>query len=702
MSLHSLVFCRTTRKHSAGISLRYAFFAILIFVSTVLSMQVFSINNVNAEFTANASVIVSSANVRSEPGTRSTVIGALVNKDRILVLESVSITGDPNGYNSWYKIRAVIGGTEKEGYIVSGFVQKDPINSDPTFEEQIKNFPESYKNGLRSLHELHPNWKFVAVSVPHDWNTVLNEETKIGRSLISSSADDSWKSTAPGCYNPLTNVYTPYDGQTWVNASRDVVAYYLDPRNFLGETYVFQFLSLAYDPATQSTEAVQKVLAGTFMDKSIIKDPSGTDISYAQTFMKAAELSGSSPYQLVSRVIQEVSASGSRSTSGSEAGYEGLYNFYNIGAASSADPVILGLTFAKFGTNNPAKYQMPADQMTLYSIPWNSPYRSIVGGAVYISGTYISKGQYTPYFQKFDVTDGGNGYFGHQYMTNIQAMTGEASTLYKAYAKSGLLDASLTFCIPIYGQMPEIAVPQPAKTGNANVFLSSLSVSGYSITPSFSPDSDEAYSLIVPYHVSTADITANPVAKTSVVRGAGTVTLTQGENVFPITVTAQSGAVKTYTLTIIRNPAAGEDLFATSLRITQEQTISGMLPGTTIESLAPMFELKNGATMVYCDSAGNPVSDFKRAAITGDRIRIMNKDNVLSYEFVVVIFGDSNGDGKISSSDLTVICRHILSVTPISGAGLYAADANHDGKTTSSDLTVIARHILGQTTISQT
>jgi len=702
MSLHSLLACRNHKKHSIGISFGYAFLAFLISVSIAFSTPLNTSFVVRAEFTANASVIVTSANVRSEPGTQSTVIGTALNKDRILVLETVSITGDPNGYNSWYKIRAVLGGTEKEGYIVSGFVQKDPVNSDSVFEDQIKDFPESYKNGLRSLHELHPDWKFVAVPVPYDWTSVVNEETKIGRSLIHSSADDSFKSTAPGCYNPLTNTYTPYDGQTWVNASRDVVSYYLDPRNFLGETYVFQFLSLAYDPSTQSAEAVQKVLAGTFMDKNMIKDVTGSDISFAQAFMKAAELSGSSPYQLVSRVVQEVSASGSRSTSGIESGFEGLYNFYNIGASSSADPVILGLTFAKYGSNNPAKYQMPADQMNLYSIPWNSPYRSIVGGAVYISGTYIAKGQYTPYFQKFDVTDGGNGYFGHQYMTNIQAMTGESSTLYKAYAKSGLLDASLTFHIPVYGQMPESAVPQPAKTGNTNVFLSSLSVSGYSLTPSFSPDSEETYSLIVPYHVSTADISASSVAKTSIVRGAGTVTLDQGENVFPITVTSQSGAVKTYTLTIIRSPATGEDLFSTTLRIAQDQTVSGILPGTSIETALSMFDLKNNATVLACDAAGNPVADPKRSVVTGDRIRIMNQDNVLSYEFVIVVYGDSNGDGKISSSDLTVICRHILSVTPLAGAALSASDANHDGKTTSSDLTVIARHILGQTTISQT
>jgi beta-N-acetylglucosaminidase len=82
--------------------------------------------------------------------------------------------------------------------------------------------------------------------------------------------------------------------------------------------------------------------------------------------------------------------------------------------------VILGLLFAQYGSSNPTKYPMSPENQAKYLIPWNSPYRSIVGGAKFISQNYISRGQNTLYFQKFDVISNDDGLYKHQYMTNIQ------------------------------------------------------------------------------------------------------------------------------------------------------------------------------------------------------------------------------------------------------------------------------------------
>lgn len=678
---------------------RILFVFIMVFCCMLFSS--FPYSRVYASIESNATVVVSNANVRVSPGTLAKVIGTINRGDRVALIELVTITNDPNGYNSWYKIKANILGIEQEGYIVSAFLSKDATGTDAGFEEQIKSFPDSYKVSLRALHELHPEWKFVAIPIDRDWNTVVSEESKIGRSLIHSSADDSWKSTEPGAYDWMKNMYTPYDGQTWVNASKDVISYYLDPRNFMSEMHVFMFLNLSYDSETQKEEAVQKVLTNTFMEKTLIKDAEGTEISYARAFMQAAKNSGTSPYQLVSRVIQEVSSVGSRSTSGTEKGYENLYNFYNIGAASSKDPVILGLNFARVGSSYPEKYKMPDDKQKLYQIPWNTPYRSILGGAIYISGTYTKMGQYTPYFQKFDVTDGGNGYFSHQYMTNIEAMIGESTTLYKAYTKSGLMDATLTFCIPVYPGMPETQISQPPKTGNPNSYLQSLSVSGYSLTPTFSSETTSEYSLIVPFQVQSIEICAESVAKTSKVSGIGNVSLEVGKNAFTILVTAQNGNKKEYNLVIIRNEAEEEDLYASDLIITNDGYVSGIDALSSFSSLSSHFTLHNEAKISYLDISGNPITDLNTTVITGDKIRIANKDNVTIYEFTIVIYGDANHDGKISSSDLTVICRHVLSETSLSGASAMAADVNHDGKISSTDLTVISRHVLGEAFIKQ-
>ena len=47
-------------------------------------------------------------------------------------------------------------------------------------------------------------------------------------------------------YKRQTNVWTVYDGSSWVGANSKYIAYYLDPRNFLNETDIFQFESLSF------------------------------------------------------------------------------------------------------------------------------------------------------------------------------------------------------------------------------------------------------------------------------------------------------------------------------------------------------------------------------------------------------------------------------------------------------------------------
>lgn len=675
---------KSERNQLHSPSFLWIVFRCLLFLMSGIAVILYvTASHVNSELATNAKVSVTTANIRSAPG------------------EVATLTADPSGKNTWCRISAVYGGMQIDGYIVDSFLLKDSTTIDSAFEAQIQQFPESYKPSLRSLHEAHANWVFNPVFVGTDWQTAVAAESTIGTSLIANSVDDSWKSTNPAVYNWLTNTYTPYDGTLWVNASKDVVAYYLDPRNFLSDTYIFQFLNLSYEAGTQTLEAVTKLLNGTFMANTVITDPTGAQISYAQTFMQAGAASGTSPYQLVSRVIQEVSSKGSRSTWGIEPGYAGYYNFYNIGASSSIDPIILGLTFAINGSNNPGSYPMITESKVKYLIPWNTQYNSIVGGAAYIANNYIQKGQNTMYFQKYDVTDDGNGVYRHQYMTNIQAIIGESTTLYNAYAKSDILDVPLTFNIPVYTAMPESLVSQPAKTGNPNNYLAALGIDGYALTPTFDQAVTDGYSLIVLYQSSTVNISASPAAETSTVSGTGSVTLAVGENTVPIKVTAQNGVSRTYNITIIRNEPTGEVLFETAYRINTDNTFAGISPGTTSANLSASVTLVNGGQIVLMTAAGDVINDQGHTLATGDRIQFLNASSSVVYEYTVLIYGDANGDGKVNSTDLTVLCRHVLKETSLTGTALLAADVNHDGKTNSTDLTVICRYVLKEAAITQ-
>ena len=68
-------------------------------------------------------------------------------------------------------------------------------------------------------------------------------------------------------------------------------------------------------------------------------------------------------------------------------GYEGLYNFYNIGATSSTEPlgtIKNGLNYARNG-----KGRLTNEEMQNQLIPWNTKERAIKGGAVFIGKSYI-------------------------------------------------------------------------------------------------------------------------------------------------------------------------------------------------------------------------------------------------------------------------------------------------------------------------
>ena len=166
----------------------------------------------------------------------------------------------------------------------------------------------------------------------------------------------------------------------------------------------------------------------------------------AKAFMEAGKASGANPYFLAARCKQEVGAKGSIATSGTYEGYEGIYNYYNIGASDGSNAVVKGLLWAKGGQAG----------ATTYNRPWTTPYKSIIGGASYIAQNYIAKGQNTLYFQKFNVhpIDAKQTY-SHQYMTNVQAPWAEGRTTRAAYNALGILSDTMVFYIPVYNNMPE-------------------------------------------------------------------------------------------------------------------------------------------------------------------------------------------------------------------------------------------------------
>ena len=255
----------------------------------------------------------------------------------------------------------------------------------------------------------------------------------------------------------------------WVDCSRQAVEYTMDPRNFLNEVRIFQFETLSFEEATSTKSTIEKILYGTeFYNKKVdYYNSSGALIStnslYSDLILSAGRTSRVSSLHLASRIKQEVGPFLSHSSiSGTVDGFKGLYNFYNIGATSSSEPmgaIKNGLQYAKDGKG------MSSDKKAKYLIPWDNKEKAITGGAIFIGESYINVGQNTIYLQKFDVNDDRKGtLFTHQYMTNVLAPYSEGKSTYNGYKNGNILNSNLSFLIPVYENMPEL----PTETPNIN------------------------------------------------------------------------------------------------------------------------------------------------------------------------------------------------------------------------------------------
>ena len=551
--------------------------------------------------------------------------------------------------------------------------------TDTEFAEQMQaaGFPASYAQSLAALHTVHPEWQFEPVITGLDWGTVIEMESRNGYNLVPKSGDDARKSTAEGAYDWYTNTWTIYDGSSWVGASSDYIAYCMDPRNFLDEKSIFQFEKLSYSD-TQTVSGVKAIIAGTFMEKKVT-DTDGTKLDYAEAFLAIGEQTGVSPYHLASRVRQEQGKNGTSSLiSGTYSGYEGYFNYFNVGASGVTSSLVIknGLNYAK-------------------KAGWDSRYKALLGGAKLLAKNYISVGQDTLYFQKFNVVNHA-ALYSHQYMTNVTAAVTEGQKLGEGYTDK---DQAFVFRIPVYENMPENACAFTV-SGNPNNYLKSLTVEGCSLTPSFDGATDR-YSVLVDAGVAAIEVSATPVVSTSKVSGTGTIPLTTGTNTIEISCISGTGSTRIYTLTVVRQEVVTGEPVSDSYRIGSKY-VTGLTPGLKASAFLKNVSAE-GASLKLVDAKGR---ENTGKLATGNRLEVYDANGVLAKSYEIVLYGDVNGDGDINVLDMIKVNRYILGLGKLSGCYLKAADANRDGDKEGGgvnvlDMIYINRHALGLTTIRQ-
>lgn len=555
------------------------FLSVIILLFTALG-STFGVSAANVVYYVKGSDV----NVREDATTTSKSLGKLS-------YVYVTKNGEKQGTDGkiWFNITY----GDITGYIRSDFIEEIPVVTDQSFEEQLKAFPDSYKDYLRRLHTVYPNWKFYADNI----DMTLDEAAKL--ELVRKVTDYkslSWRSMDLGSYDWGSGEWVSKENGRWYYVSREVIKYYMDPRNFLNANSIYTFLQQAYDPVHQTEAGLRKVISGTFLEKGYDSDSN----AYVRDIMTAASESGVNPYILAATIIQEQGVNGtSNLISGTYQGYEGYYNFFNVGA-SETNPVILGLERAKLEG-------------------WNTRSKSIIGGAKFCGNSYVSAGQNTYFYMNYNIKDPDRIW--HQYATAVHNASASGEKLAETYAE--LKDAELDFLIPVYKDMPSAVSAIPEKNEKLNnYYFNSISATG--LTPSFNRFT-YSYDLRV-----TGDTTVwVTLPNGASYAGAASYQLKAGNNTVVLSVKSQTGYINDYYIYV--DAGSNCTLYVDS---------SGNAPAVT-----------NG------DTNGDGIINGRDLANV--QMHILNVKLLSGDGFTA---GDTNKDGTINGRDLANVQMHILGV----------------------------------------
>ena len=276
-----------------------------------------------------------------------------------------------------------------------------------------------YKEKIESLMQKYPNWNFELLYTGLIFDEAIRGECAIhSRNLVPTNYGGEWVCSVCG-----TKLYD----SGWYCASEKAVAYYMDPRNFLDDNNVFQFLDLnEYSSDSVSLEGIQSKVGGTFLQ------------NYSNDINNACKNTNVNPYYIIARLIQEQGSKGTTIGTGMNGGDgKTYYNPFNIGASGNGYDAIYSNALA-----------------TAKSYGWDSMQKAIEGGISFCKKNWLENYQNTLYQNKFDIdTTNGSSLYTHQYMQNLMAAYSEARTLRSMYANTGKANSLFTFVIPVYENM---------------------------------------------------------------------------------------------------------------------------------------------------------------------------------------------------------------------------------------------------------
>lgn len=591
----------------------------------------------------------------ASPTTDSEELATLSHTTVIVLGEE--ITGEEY---PWYKVSYL----NTEGYIYGQWLSINtpaiPLDqaAETAFQESLNLFPESYRGYLSALHDIYPRWKFVPDyfygenKTPISFEDAVNEQYKNNRKHVELSQSVAWRSMYKNAFNWDAKDWKIYDSDRWVSASKEVIAYYMDPRNFLNNVHIYMFVKQSFDANTQTEAGLLPIIENTFLATPYEYNPSHeVDAlyggSYPSVIMAAANASGVNPYIIASKILIEQGKGESSLISGTyvseTAGdFSGYYNFFNWGASGEGTEAVIvsGLTRAQ-------------------SEGWNSRATSIIEGAKKLSNSYISQNQDTYYYMAFNVanafnklndpnsTDQKNPYW-HQYESAVYAAYNKAVKLSKTYSSN--LNAALEFRIPVYADMPDAPAPRVEKSEKCNnYYLTGMSAEGMSIPFDMYTQS---YDLTVPGSTTLNLTTFTNATITSPTQ----IDLAPGTTPVTVTVQSETGFTNSYTLNLVANSPCTLTIISQS--ITELPTFTPPVEEPPVEE-PPVEE--------------PPVE-----------------------EAPPIIKGDADLNGIVDAIDLAAIRLYLLEKLALNDTAIQSADINNDGIVDAIDLAGVRLYLLGK------
>lgn len=600
----------------------------------------------------------------------------------------------------------------------------------------IESFPESYQNLLRQFVEdnFHENWNFQAYYTGIDWNDFIANESIHGKNRVHQDFDIAYRCS---CNNLASGYYC---------ANSQITAYFIDPRNFINERNIFQFLDVSYNEQIYTKNIVEKLVSKykVFNEGKLItfvmSDENHKDynkqvtMTFTDIIMEASAITKMSPISMVIKIVQEIGVNGSASTTGNNSTYPNTYNFFNIGSSDTGDAILNGLKYAS-------------------DHGWHCPYTSIIEGAEFNSSNYIKAGQNTAYFYKYDCVGNkilSNGEIQevtsddlyHQYMTNIQDPYSQSASLFDTYTNNDLLKENLNFIIPVFNNMPEEPIDKISSLSNSNQELyyadvtSALTIRdapngkyiktlykddlvimlqrnytelwdkiqlwdgqvGFTKTEYLEPFVPNTGSGIGGDVVTPSEDFTKPVANI----GYGYADVSSSLNV-------RKGAGTSFAI-IASLPPKAELLILEETngwyKIKMENNVTGYVTKEYVKMLEYIkVDEENKTISVIPNMTANVVAGKMNATSFGVRksdVEIWDNSLGTGYvikindkEYTIVKAGDVNGDGKMNSGDLLTIQKHLLKAKLLETSILIdAADVNNDAKINSADLLNIQKYLL--------